>query len=215
MTLQQLRVHMGVVGAGYALGIAAALGLFGPYRTYPGQPLVMKIVVFLLLPLTATAILGLTRSLHRRRLPDQSNGSADAAIAGILLWIVIFLVGVHTVMVGVLVEAQWLQPWASRAVVVLLGCTVIAIGNLLPRTRPNMALGIRTSRTIVDRQLWILTHRVSGYLAVAVGTITAFAGLMLPASKVAPTSGIAFLASLVVLAVFYWRAAQDQATARQ
>jgi hypothetical protein len=37
-------------------------------------------------------------------------------------------------------RADGVQPvrsWASRGVVMLIGLTVIAIGNLLPRTRPN------------------------------------------------------------------------------
>ena len=29
---------------------------------------------------------------------------------------------------------------------ILLGLTLVAVGNLLPRTRPNVALGIRTSK---------------------------------------------------------------------
>jgi hypothetical protein len=31
----------------------------------------------------------------------------------------------------------------------------MAIGNLLPRVRPNVAIGIRTSRTLRDRDAWL------------------------------------------------------------
>ena len=55
----------------------------------------------------------------------------------------------------------------------LLGITLVGIGNLLPR-RPNMALSIRT-RHASDRQLWMLTHRLSGYATVAVSIVTLFA----------------------------------------
>lgn len=206
MTWTQMPRHTAIVGAGYALGLAAALGALGPSRIYDGQSFTARAIVFLLLPMTATVILSVTANLHRGRLPHQSDGPADAALAGVLLWVVIFLIGMHAVMVGVMAGADWLQPWASRAIVVLFGVTVMNVGNLLPRTRPNMALGIRTARTIVDRQLWILTHRVSGYLAVGVGAVIVYAGLLLPGPRVAGISGIAFLLSSVVVTATYWRA---------
>ena len=40
---------------------------------------------------------------------------------------------------------EWIRAWGPRLVVVLFGSVFIGIGNLLPRTRPNLALGIRTS----------------------------------------------------------------------
>lgn len=61
------------------------------------------------------------------------------------------------------------REWADQIVPVMLGLTMISIGNLLPRTRPNLAIGIRTPRTLSDRALWIRMHRSAGYMVVALG----------------------------------------------
>jgi hypothetical protein len=73
---------------------------------------------------------------------------------------------------------DWLRPIAPRAVVVLFGLFLIAIGDALPRTRPNYFVGIRTVRTLEDRELWMRLHRVAGYLAVAAGAAIAIAGAL-------------------------------------
>src|SRR5437773_3497585 len=36
------------------------------------------------------------------------------------------------------------QEWAAQIVPLMLGSTMISVGNLLPRTRPHLAIGIRT-----------------------------------------------------------------------
>jgi uncharacterized membrane protein len=59
--------------------------------------------------------------------------------------------------------------------------TLMSIGNLLPRTRPNLAIGIRTARTLSDRALWIRTHRSLGYLVTALGVVIVVAALAVPA----------------------------------
>ena len=61
---------------------------------------------------------------------------------------------------------------------VMLGLTIVAIGNLLPRTRPNVVFGVRTTRTLSNAQLWQQVHRVGGYVTVGLGVIIAVAGLM-------------------------------------
>ena len=49
------------------------------------------------------------------------------------------------------------------------GIALAVIGNVVPRLGPNLALGIRTGRTLSDRRSWMATHRVAGYAGVAVG----------------------------------------------
>lgn len=201
-----------VIGVAFLISTAAVLGFFGPYRGYRGQPPVQRVVVIYLLPITAWIIAMLIGALQRRRLPAQDNGSADAAIQAIVFWVAFFLTGVHILLVGVLVGAEWMrQPWTSRAVVLLLGVTITAAGNLLPRTRPNMAVGIRTARTLADRQLWILMHRTSGYACVAVGTVTIYASVFLHGEQVAAVPGIAMLAAAALTSAHYWRSARGTA----
>ena len=194
-----------VLAVAFLLSTAAILGLFGPYRGYRGQPPVERAIVIYLLPTTALIIATLIASLQRRRLPAQDNGTADAAIQSIVFWVAVFLTGVHCMLISVLVGAEWVRPWAGRAVVLLLGVTLMSVGNLLPRTRPNMALGLRTARTIADRHLWMLTHRVGGYLAVLAGAVTVGSALFLSGQHIAAVPAITYLLSGLLIAVCYWR----------
>ena len=73
----------------------------------------------------------------------------------------------------------WIRSWAGRLVIVWLGLFFVAVGNLLPRTRPNLVVGIRTRRTLADRQFWIRLHRLSGYAAVVVGCVIVVSGAFL------------------------------------
>jgi uncharacterized membrane protein len=143
-----------------------------------------------LLPITATVIMLIVGSLRTPRSKIIDDPSADAAIDDIIFFVVLFLIAVHALLLAVLLSVPWVGPWASRGVVVLVGLTLMGIGNLLPRTRPNHALGIRTARTLADRQLWMLTHRVSGYTAVAVGAATICGGLLIDQHNVAKAAGI-------------------------
>jgi uncharacterized membrane protein len=67
-----------------------------------------------------------------------------------------------------------------RVVPLMLGLVMVSVGNLLPRTRPNLAIGIRTRRTLADRACWIQTHRAAGYLVVVAGVVVAVSALTLP-----------------------------------
>ena len=62
----------------------------------------------------------------------------------------------------------------------MLGTTMIGVGNLLSRMRPNMAFGIRTRRTLSVRGCWLTTHRRAGYLVVSGGLIIVVSALAVP-----------------------------------
>jgi uncharacterized membrane protein len=100
---------------------------------------------------------------------------------------------------------EWIRSWGPRVVVVLFGTVFIAIGNLLPRTRPNLALGIRTRRTLRDRAFWIRIHRTCGYLCVALGVVIVMAGLLVTGRAIGPVVGAAALGSVATLLVTYRR----------
>jgi uncharacterized membrane protein len=90
----------------------------------------------------------------------------------------------------------------------------VAVGNLLPRTRPNLALGIRTARTLSDRRLWMLTHRVGGYVVVAVGIATTFSGLFLARTNMPVLPGLVGLGGALLTMLCYRRFSADLARAR-
>jgi uncharacterized membrane protein len=95
------------------------------------------------------------------------------------------------------------HTWGKRVVVVMLGLTFMAIGNLLPRTRPNIAFGVRTARTLSNTQLWQQVHRASGYTTVALGAVILIGGLVVTNSTAAGFVMLAALIAAIVLFVSY------------
>jgi hypothetical protein len=202
MPAWQLR-HLVVLAVGFAASIVVSSRVLGPLIGYDGQPLSQQILTIFLLPTTASVIYVVLRSLQKRQLMVADAMTPDPSVQAITFWILLFLIGVHVVVLAVLIGVQAIQPWASRAVVMLLGLTLMAIGNLLPRTRPNVALGIRTSRTLTDRQLWMVIHRAAGYISVAVGLVTVLTAAFLPGPSVGAFSGGAFLAGGAIMFGYY------------
>ena len=72
----------------------------------------------------------------------------------------------------------------------------IFIGNLLPKTKHNYFIGIRTPWTLADEQNWFRTHRIAGKIWVLGGLIVALTALA-PESFQVPV----FLTVLAVMVV--------------
>jgi uncharacterized membrane protein len=204
MTITNHKRHLVVLGLGFVASVAVFSKALGPYLTFEGEHLSHEILTLFLLPITASVIFLLIESLRVPRASPPHDPAADATLDSIVFCILLFLMGVHGLVLSVLLQVEAVQPWASRGVVVLLGLTLIAIGNLLPRTRPNVALGFRTARTLADRRLWMLTHRASGYIAVAVGAVTVLSGVLAAGMEVAQWTAAAFLVGAVLLIASYW-----------
>lgn len=95
----------------------------------------------------------------------------------------------------------------ARLVMVASCFLIIAIGNYLPRLKPNWWMGIRTPWTLESDEVWRETHRTGGRWMV-IGGILAVPAVFLPA----PTNLHVFMAILVgvsLAAVIYsyvlWR----------
>ena len=179
--------HHALILAGYALGgIALAVGLpeqMPPSWNLPGQRTVWlgAPMAAWLLPTAVAVTDALLRPLASRRVGDDSPAGGVLAIYDALMWrFTLFVVGVHaTVLVGLLGMLGG-RAWAAQIVPVMLGVTMIGIGNLVPRLRPNPAVGIRTQRTLSDRGLWARTHRTAGYLVVACGVVIVGSAIAVP-----------------------------------
>src|SRR5262245_4576344 len=148
--------HIALLGAAFSASAVVYSGALGPYLVYEGESPVGQIIKLFLLPVTAMSILLIVSSLRGTASSPAGDTAADEAIDGILFFITTFLLGVHVLLLTVLLQVSWIQGLASRLLALLLGATLVGVGNLLPRTRPNYALGIRTSRTLADRQLWMI-----------------------------------------------------------
>jgi hypothetical protein len=175
------------IAVGYGLGLAAVLaGLrrdIPPAWHAPGLGIVWlgtPLVAFLLptaLAVTDTLLRGLVTG---DPVDEATSTSMRAVYDAIMLRITIFVTGVHAAALAGALGILSGRRWAVQVVPVMLGLTFIGIGNLLPRTRPNLAIGIRTRRTLTDRALWIRTHRSVGVLVVALGAVIVLAAIVLP-----------------------------------
>lgn len=76
----------------------------------------------------------------------------------------VFAVGglAHAQAAGLAVPISRLLPLAA-------GLFALALGRVLPETRPNFFVGIRTPWTMASETVWVETHRVAGKLLIASG----------------------------------------------
>lgn len=92
---------------------------------------------------------------------------------------------------------------------VALGVLLIAIGNALPKSRPDYFVGIRTPWTLSDPDNWIATHRLGARTMMAGGAIIVAAALLPVGAAVRAGCVIGALAVAVVPPVVYsfvhWR----------
>ena len=95
----------------------------------------------------------------------------------IVLWVVVLMLGVHAGMIAAALGHATLAP---RIISVVMGVSLIAAGNVMPRLRPNIVAGVRTRGTLTDPRLWRATHRVLGVAFMIAGATTVLVGLVRP-----------------------------------
>ena len=156
-------------------------------------------VIWLLFQLgRSRAGLGFTRRLFRG-IPDALGDPATidrfrATYDTIVLWVVVLVLGVHAGMIAAALGHETLAP---RIISVVMGVSLIAAGNVIPRLRPNIVAGVRTRSTLTDPRLWRETHRVLGVAFVIAGAITVLVGLVAPAYGLA-TAVVALIVACTV-----------------
>jgi hypothetical protein len=188
-----------VLVMGYLAGFVAYPRLPGPFLD---QAPSARILVAFTLPTTALVIYTLFHSLWMHDRVRSGNGAFESTYHAIVFRALLFVFALHVLVLIELTNAMaavGLRMAAGRAVVVLLGVVLVAIGNLLPRTRPNVAVGVRTKRTLANTQLWQQVHRAGGYATVGLGIVIAVTGLVLTHEQVgAVVSAAAFVAAMTV-----------------
>jgi uncharacterized membrane protein len=160
-------------------------------------------MVAFVLPITALVIFALFRSLWMHDRVRSGNGAFEATYGAIVFRVLVFIVALHGLVMAMLVGVQLPRTWAMRAVVVLLGLTFVAVGNLLPRTRPNIAVGVRTKQTLANSQLWTQVHRVGGYVTVFWGAVIAVSAIALSGQLLGVVISTAGIAALAILFASY------------
>ncbi len=206
---QPLQVRaLAVLAMGYLVSLLAYPKLPGPFLE---QKVSARILVAFTLPTTALIIYALFRSLWKHDRIRTGNGAFEFTYHTIVLRVLLFVVALHgLVMMGLTgaMNALGFRLSAGRAVVVLLGVVLVAIGNLLPRTRPNVAVGIRTRRTLSNGQLWQQVHRAGGYATVGLGIVVALTGLVLTHEALGAVIGAAALFAAMTVLFSYRRYAR-------
>jgi len=188
---------------GYLVGAAA-------YPYIPGyaidhMPGVRAQIAFSL-PTAVLVIYLIFRSLWRHDRIRTGNGAFEATYHAIVFRTMLFVFAMNAPLMLALTDAMDVlgsHTWGKRVVVVMLGLTFMAIGNLLPRTRPNIAFGVRTARTLSNTQLWQQVHRASGYTTVALGAVILIGGLVVTNTTAAGFVMLAALIAAIVLFVSY------------
>src|SRR6266851_56658 len=186
------------------------------YARLPAATVDRGFIAFLL-PTAAGAIYVLMRFLAARDHVRRGNGTFTRTYDAIVFRVVLFIGALHgTILIGLLGRglAARTGPLVPRLAPVLLGAGLMAIGNLLPRVRPNVAIGIRTSRTLRDRDAWLRANRTAGYVSVTLGfAIVAIALLLPPGPRVAAVVGGIGILAVVMLVAWTWRDAYGRSEA--
>ena len=183
---------------------AVAVGLFVS-GAFAGRLPVYPVLVALLLPLTAICVHGIIRIVARRTIPRHLIETANAIAARL----VIFIIALHVLVVSNLAGVAWARAFGPRGVVVLLGVLLISAGNVLPRLRPNLAIGIRTRRMLSDARLWARMHRFAGYTTVIAGCAVGVAGLFLSGPAIGRVVSICAIGCVASLSLAYWNFTHD------
>jgi len=194
--------------AAIACGFLTSLVAYGRFPS--GQPPAFYWpLIALCLPVTATAVVFSLQALWNRDPVRDRDPESQAIYDAIVFRMVLFIIGLHGLLVAAMVGAFAGRSWAPRTVVILFGLLVMSIGNLLPRTRPNLELGVHTRRTLSNRTLWMRTHRVGGRLAVGLGVVIVISGMFLSRATIPIVVTPATLAAVLVWCISYrWQSRQ-------
>jgi uncharacterized membrane protein len=196
---------LAAIGVGYIASLSLYSKLPGPYLTTPHPLPAARLLIALVLPTAAAAISALLRHLWLCDPIRRADPEFETTYRAIVFRIVVFMIAIHLLVVADLAGVEIVRAFAGRAVLVLTGLTLVGVGDLLPRTRPNIVFGIRTPRTLADRRVWMETHRVGGYVAVGLGLVIALSGAFLPGTMMPLVVGPTGLLAGSVLVASYRR----------
>jgi len=102
---------------------------------------------------------------------ERFGGTYDSIVLGVVL----LLLGVHAAVLAAAFEATGV---AVRLVPIAVGASLVLMGNVMPRLRPNWVAGLRTERMLADPPLWRRVHRIFGAALVVSGLVTMLAGAL-------------------------------------
>jgi uncharacterized membrane protein len=159
--------------------------------SFPSGDGMPRLAVALLIPTVALGVWILFTALARvggprKPLPEwwlnEETGSESVQRFAPTYSTITFTVASLLALMHIALVASVLQwpLWTFKMLTVILGFGFIAAGNVMPRTRPNWIVGLRTRRTLSDRAAWQRTHRVLGALMIGLGAVVVIASILAP-----------------------------------
>jgi uncharacterized membrane protein len=168
-----------------------------------------KSVGLMVFPLIAAAAYVLFLVMPRFD-PGRANYSSFAsAYLVIRLSILILLVLSHSF---VLRAALGYNANAGSFIPLAIGLLLMVLGNVMGKIRPNWFVGVRTPWTLSSRRSWNKTHRLAGWLCLAMGIVTAVCGLIQTRWMIitVATVIVASLLWIVIYSYVVWREDPDR-----
>ena len=59
----------------------------------------------------------------------------------------------------------------EQTILITVALSIMFVGNVFPKLKPNYVIGIRNPFTLADDVVWIKTHQFTGYLYLVIGTV--------------------------------------------
>jgi len=158
----------------------------------------------LVLPLVAVGIYLLFLVLPRFDPGRDNYPRFRGAYLTIRLSVLLLIAALYT---ATLASAQGFVVPISHAMTGLVAALFIAIGSVLGKVRPNWFVGIRTPWTLSSKLAWTRSHRLGGWLFMALGLATL---AVLPFSQAAAlvvllAGGMVLAATVVGYSWAVWR----------
>jgi uncharacterized membrane protein len=199
------RSNLILIAAGYAGGLAAFPWLPGPYLG-PERSLAARAAIAFLIPTAAFVTCATVETLFSRSTSNAPHLESAKAIRAVSAFTVLFMVGLHGLVLVTLLGFPTSGFPVHRLAVALFGLLLVGIGNVLPRVRPNTVIGISTRHLLDDPVAWARVHRMAGYFLVTLGAIAVGAGLVLSKSQIplVLSSAVAFGATVNLAAYRRW-----------
>ena len=164
-----------------------------------------KVEALLMPPLLALGVYMLMLVLPHLD-PGRANYANFAGAYTFIRYAVLLVIAafyVVTLLVGV---AGW-QFDMGRVAPAIIGIVFVALGSVMGKLRPNWFVGIRTPWTLSSKRAWVKTHRLGGWLFVALGGLFMVGALgTSPVLRVVPLAAVVII--VLVLSVYsyvQWR----------
>lgn len=110
--------------------------------------------------------------------------------------ILIFMAYIHVILITANLESSFNS---SKYMIGGMALLFVFIGNLLPKIKTNMAIGIRTPWTLSNESVWFHTHRFAGKLVVAISLFVFVANFI----GLKPAISLGLIISSLLIPVVY------------